>query len=510
MNNMPENEFEKQVQHKMDGLKLNPSVKVWQNVAAEIKNEKGGRKIFAIILLALLFISAGIFIQFNYRQQTKNKKYFQAKDNSVQLNNTPANNDDNKAEKITEATSIINKAGKDSLDTSTLIIKSRQIKEDISRQKSISGSGSENAESRFKKNKTVIRSIINNSNAGYDITNKPAYTRKQKLTAVITNGAAADGSDETESASTGAERLFFETIALTDQPSAKTILTNPIIKNGNYLKNKFTDIIQEKNYNTTALHPKQKTDRQSNKWKIGFNVSAGISTTQNGYLGVIGSSNSDAEKAYIARDNSTGNNAGQGSSITYYPSKIKSGAGLAAGIFVQKNISPKIIFSIGLNYKTYNSAMIVGNRVDSAVIGGTYFSILSSDNYFYRTGTNTSYKNHFHFIELPLAVNFKLNNKNKRLVYLTGGISISRLFSSNALQFDTTTGKYYSNNNLFNKTQLNISAGMLFSLSRHPKNPLLAGPDVNFSLNKIASTGLYGDRHYSYFGIRIQKTIGKR
>jgi hypothetical protein len=84
------------------------------------------------------------------------------------------------------------------------------------------------------------------------------------------------------------------------------------------------------------------------------------------------------------------------------------------------------------------------------------------------------------------------------------------LIGSNALQFDTASGKYYSNNNLLNKTQANLSIGALFGLSSLAKNPLLIGPDINFGLNKIAKANLYSDRRYSYFGLRLQKNFGKK
>src|ERR1035437_4512276 len=55
---MQENEFEKQVQQKMDELKLHPSDAVWQKIEARIKKEKRRRWIlifFPVILIGFLY-----------------------------------------------------------------------------------------------------------------------------------------------------------------------------------------------------------------------------------------------------------------------------------------------------------------------------------------------------------------------------------------------------------------------------------------------------------------------
>ena len=55
---MQENEFEKQVQQKMDELKLHPSNAVWQKIEVQIKKEKKRRWMlifFPIILIGSLY-----------------------------------------------------------------------------------------------------------------------------------------------------------------------------------------------------------------------------------------------------------------------------------------------------------------------------------------------------------------------------------------------------------------------------------------------------------------------
>jgi hypothetical protein len=243
---------------------------------------------------------------------------------------------------------------------------------------------------------------------------------------------------------------------------------------------------------------------QKSKWKLGFNFSAGGVAMQNGVLGVIGLGNADEAKTYAAYSPVTGGSTGSATTPVAAPSTIDPGFGFVLGAFLQKNISPNMSLLFGLNYKRYSSSMMVGGRVDSS-----FLSNMNSGRVSYRSGSSTEYKNNFHFLELPVALQFRVTKQNKLPVYIYSGLTIAQLIGSNALQFTAQPGSYYSDNGLFNKTQVNVSAGILFSLSRRAKNPFLLGPDINFSLSEMANSGLYKDRHYSYLGIVLQKRIGK-
>jgi hypothetical protein len=161
-----------------------------------------------------------------------------------------------------------------------------------------------------------------------------------------------------------------------------------------------------------------------------------------------------------------------------------------------------------LNFKTISSSLTTGSRVDSSAFYSSNSFRLSD--FYYRNGTKAKYKNHFNFIELPVGFRVQLGKAKKLPVYLNTGISIAQLISSNALQFDAATGNYFQDNHVLNKTQFGISAGLLFSVTKNLSYPFLLGPDINFSLNKMAASGLYKSRHYSYIGILLQKTLSKK
>ena len=56
---MQKNEFEKQMQQKMDGLQIQPSESVWENVRLQITKQKRRRWGVQVLLFILIIVSSG-------------------------------------------------------------------------------------------------------------------------------------------------------------------------------------------------------------------------------------------------------------------------------------------------------------------------------------------------------------------------------------------------------------------------------------------------------------------
>ncbi len=508
---MQENEFEKEVQQKLDGLKVKPSEQVWQHVAGAIVKRKTDRRIFAIVLLCLLIAAGGIFLLNDTARQHKYNSLIIA-DNTDLKNSkeTPSyNNDpskqivDRQKKSVAKNVDLVLSLSTTSKDGQVLKIqnKENEFSQPLKSAKIISA----------KPFKTVAEDIIPDKEETLNHSKKGSYKTNRKISTSIKIPLSADSVDERITSGEANKKNTSEKIFPLNDMKINGPFLNPYSKIGVEIKANNLLAIQAKNYSVENSPIKKVTPlQQKYQWKIGLNFSVGASSTQNSYLGIVGSGNGNASDAYTSTGQVPGCTNCANNGVYYRPSAIKSAAGLVLGIFVQKNISPKTAFSIGLNFKMYNSVMMTGSRVDSAAIVNNNNSYLSQSNFFYRTGINNRYKNHFHFLEIPLALNIKLGKQNKHPLYLNTGISIARLIATNALQFDTASAKYYSNNSLFNKTQFGISAGLLFSLSGSAKNPFLVGPDIHFSLNRMAATGLYQSSKYSYFGIQVKKIFGKK
>ncbi len=263
-----------------------------------------------------------------------------------------------------------------------------------------------------------------------------------------------------------------------------------------------TDITTPKTLEKTADTIADNNSKKSfskvskNKWHVGFLVSGGISHVGNQFLGLgqffgTGSSNADYLQAPGGYNNSGGN-------PYYAPSEVKNRGGIVAGMFLEKNISSKIKISFGINYKEFNTSNLVGPRNDTTGL--------------YQAARFPQYRhyNNFKFIELPLDLSVQLGKGKTLPIFWSGGITISQLINSNALQFNQYGGNYYKDNSLFNKTQIGLSTGLSAVLFQNQKSSILFGPYIYYSASQLAKEGLYTKKHFVFFGLRSEIIFGKK
>lgn len=95
------------------------------------------------------------------------------------------------------------------------------------------------------------------------------------------------------------------------------------------------------------------------------------------------------------------------------------------------------------------------------------------------------------------------DNKNFP-VFWSGGITLSQLVKSNALQFDASSGIYYKDNSLLNKTHLGFSTGLSTTLFQNRKFAMLFGPYFQYSASQLANQGLYSKKHFVFIGLHTE------
>ncbi len=159
---------------------------------------------------------------------------------------------------------------------------------------------------------------------------------------------------------------------------------------------------------------------------------------------------------------------------------------------MEKNLSKKTVLSTGLLYKRFSTTNKVG--VDSAAFFRAY-------NYL------NTYHNFYHYIELPVGLKFQLAGFKKAKLYLNTGFSISRLITAKALQYNNSTGLYYHDNSLFNKTQIGFNTALDIAFFSKQKSSILIGPYYNYGISKIAREG-YNKHHFTFIGLRAHYLFG--
>ena len=183
--------------------------------------------------------------------------------------------------------------------------------------------------------------------------------------------------------------------------------------------------------------------------------------------------------------------AGRPSSISIEP-----GFYWAAGGFMQRNFSNTFAVSSGLRYAQYNTRIFTQTRVDSTRI------FLNSRNS--TTADEVSqYTNRYHFLELPVTAQFKLNKSNSFPVFANLGMSVGWLLGANAMNFEGNSGT-----SLFNETQFGLHGGFLFGVLNKSKYPVRVGPSFNYKLSKLMENAS-SNKHLLSFGVDFRVLLKK-
>lgn len=232
---------------------------------------------------------------------------------------------------------------------------------------------------------------------------------------------------------------------------------------------------------------------QKNKWAFGLNFSAGLLKTETGFAGLS------------ANYMSPGPGGMQGSNN---PFVATSRLGFSIGIVALKNIYKKNRLAVGFNYKLLSTKIATGEKVYSTI------DIPKVDNVnpgitvtqYYKNDNTKYYNNYYHFVELPI----QLQSPISKSLYWSSGITLSQLITTNTLQYDHMTNVYYKDNRLFKKSQVLLSAGIFIKLPYNKKSSISIGPKFDYGLTKMANYGIYQNKHYTYFGLHIQKVFEKK
>ena len=68
---------------------------------------------------------------------------------------------------------------------------------------------------------------------------------------------------------------------------------------------------------------------------------------------------------------------------------------------------------------------------------------------------------------------------------------------------------YYTNNSIFNKTQIGLNTSISTALFSKQKNSVLIGPYFYYGASRLANEGLYNKKHFVFTGLRTEIIFGK-
>jgi len=470
---MREDEFEKRVREKMEQLGFEPSESVWAGVDKEISKGKKRRvPFFWLIFVSGLLLAGGAY-------------YFIANKNSAGA--IPAMNAENGIAKIPKQKIISEKKiGQTALPSTKLKENNAEKKNaktgETDEQPHVAGASSINQT-------TVVhtRGLRSGKNTpGAKQTVESNETNKAGL-----SSAAAGAADivvnnyNSRSAKTDIEK---------DKKKIPDSATGKIIATTTQNKSKKDSAAGTK----TAKINEQK--KQSSAWKIGYTAGLGSSNLNQNLFNSVNT----LSPVSLATNTPTPTVSGGNSS-----SEISPGFSFNAGAFVNRNLSKRLVFSAGVDYHYYSTSIRTGMKINTALV--TYnsrYQMITSTSY-YENGNSQTFTNQYHFIELPLSVNFQIiKSKNTPFIWELG-VTPGYIVSSNALYYDPNTNVYFSKYLQPNKMQINGTTALMIGFPLY-KGELQVGPQIQYGFTGFVNTNDGNSGHLFYAGLKISFIPGKK
>jgi|GEM_PF-2543762 len=452
---MEQNNFEKQVHQKMEELNILPSETSWANIEKQIGQKSRRRNLIFMLLFfvsILLFTSLYLFLN-------------SLKNTALKFENEPNQLVKNKIEKENPSYQPSVQINKNGTNT-TRKMEKRSSKSSITSIKKISPS---NTIQSNLHNKVFIKRGLQFAERE---SNKSQIALDNKIKNAEKSAAAID---------TGSKNNELYKKDSTIKSSRIETNAENIKEKAPYKKDIEKEITVDENLKILSVEKKK-------HWQFGFIFSGGTSFA--GHDPFTLNKSADYLASPITSGGIPNNN--------YLPSATKNSIAFTAGIFIQKNISSNNKISLGFNYKYYSIKNKIGNKIDSAQ--SAYYSSAQVNNF----------RSEFNFLEIPVTFKLRLNHNKSLPIYWDAGISISELVNTNALQFKNDQGIYYTDNSLFNKTQIGFRTGFSATLFCERKNSVNIGPYFYFDATKLANKGLYNKTHFSFIGISAEILFNKK
>ncbi|HLX91368.1 MAG TPA: hypothetical protein VKR32_06775 [Puia sp.] len=458
---MPDRNFEKQVQESMEGLRFRPSDEVWKKVDQKLKESDRRRPlVFALFIVGLASLLAGYWLINDFRIVQKKNLLPPKVATSNQLVTQPI---------VPLASKSIlpsGRSGRLALRISSVKSSKNISKSKNSTSRKLAGAGEvagwrpQSKKIDDRQSKQFIQHDQNTSSpiAGLPISAFPM---------VPTADATTKASSQSSASSFVSDEL--EKFQVKELPCP--------------LPTKLTDTNSLQIKSSLSIGPARK------KMSVAITMGAGFSS-----VGKMPSRslNFSSSQTSVAQTSSTHGD------LSFY-----------GGISVRQPLTRRILISAGLQYHYLSAKTSTGKSIDSIVFvpsstgfnQNTLLPAVTPHNAYFIYGTTNQFINRYHFIELPILMDFKLT-QSRLPICLLGGIAASYLVSADALQFDPGSGLYYKDNSVFNRIQVNLSTGLTIGVAMHKKT-VEVGPEIQYGTTSLIRKSLERPQHEFYGGIRI-------
>ncbi len=496
---MHNNEFEKRVGHKLEELKFTPSDAVWQKVEVQIREQKRRRRFFFWWLPAIV-LCTGVGAWFIYSAVNGNPET-SAIVTTVQKTESSSSIKDNQnkpTETVSESKSVAEEKSKEPVIRKS-IEKEHEAAVVIKTKKDLPV-----VDGLTVKEKPIVAEIKNPIAVNHVEVNIQLPEEKKNPVLTVTKEH---------------EQLKTEKPVVTEKPVAEEkpvaaakpdesvtpVVTEPPVVTGKTTvteKSIVTDSAAT-NFAKEPVAAGKPSISNTKKIEIALVLRGGIADMSQFSEGKI------KRDALYASPGSGSSGGGGYSSSPSDSAKIKNGVGFTAGVQLKKSIAKRSALSIGLAYGYYSSSHTTSGIVYADAQFNNNLGTSVVNNYA-RVGNSSTYKDRYHFIEIPVLYHLQLNKAAKRPILFSGGIAYSYLVGSNAQYYYSATKTYYYDRSLFSRSQLQVRTGISFGLITKMNYPLQLGLQYQYGLSGQWKKSLDLNQHLSFTGIQLSWRLNKK
>ena len=243
----------------------------------------------------------------------------------------------------------------------------------------------------------------------------------------------------------------------------------------------------------TAKKESTQSIKKSN-WQFGLTAAGGISDLGEQLL-------QSATGAGLYYDPLQSVSGGGGGGVNK-PSEVKQGASFSLGAYATKSIGKKWKLGMGVGYQYFSNTVKVGEKVDSVVVINQNSFAMDRVSEYYKSTGNSTYHNKYHFISIPVFMQWQFAKKFS----WENGLVGSKMINTNALHYDGVSGRYYEDAQLFNDFQLSATTAVLFGLN---KNKIQIGPQFQYTFTNLLKTGTENSKHLRSASIKATVELWK-
>lgn len=553
---MSDHDFEKQVQLRMEQLRLRPSDAVWMEVEKNIRREKRRRRMIIWLPLLLLMLGAGGYFAMKetarpaqehlvkqstpasssstQNDQPSTSSSTQTQENTLPSANAQAN-EQATAEKVTasdpatakktttgETTPATGPATDKTPAAKTIVPADPAVTDKVITDKVVTTKPLNTPHKKIVRKPVINDPVTDLAPARKPVRrgkdnrqqadNKPVITDQladvqQKQIDKKNDTAALVANDDTKQSELISDTaVAITSITAVDSSLAQATPVDSVAKDT-------TQAIATAPVTPTPVVAKAKQEKKKaaeSKWQWGVRAEGGYSgVTKDGLFGFLEQGNTPVADLASPAFSNTINYAPQFPRPVNKASNLTMGPGFSIGGFAQRTLSKRLSLSAGLQYTYLSTRQVVGTKVNNNRTVNRAPSTAQVVTEYYDANNTQKYTNRYHFIELPVTLHTQLN-KGKRLPIIWDiGFSVSKMLGTNALHYDGLGGVYYKDNALFNKTQWAASTGFNVKLFNQSRHPLSVGPVMRYNMTPLLQKDYSTGQHLWSVGLRASVLLKK-